>query len=86
MINGWGNLLPLIFRSVSLLIYKLHNNRNNKTRRGTITFVFLASAALMNLEDHLTDEVEEKEDTEDPSQPPWHISFTKVHPNEDVRD
>ena len=40
----------------------------------------------MNLEDHLTDEVEEEEDTKDPSQPPWHISFTKVHPNEDVGD
>ena len=50
------------------------------------TFIPLLSTALVYLQQHLTDEVEDVEQTDNPCQPPWHVGFAHVQTNKDVRD
>ena len=58
LINGWGNLLPLIFVSAFLIIYKLHNNLNKNDEREDADWVgqSVTFVELMNSQNHLPDD------------------------------
>lgn len=61
----------------------------NPTKRINIetpTFIFLVSAALMNFQGDLHNDVIENVNTENPCGPPWYMSLTKVHSNKHIRD